>query len=84
MLINGERLNETWLPRREQGITYPGPSGTRYSLFRPYKIPTNHYFVMGDNRSISCDNRFWGPIATTAIVGKVDLSIWPLSALHWF
>ena len=84
VLINGERLDETWLPSSEQGATYPGPSGTRYSLVRPYKIPANHYFGMGDNRGISCDSRFWGPIARSEIVGKVDLSIWPLSAVHLF
>lgn len=29
------------------------------------------YFVMGDNRLMSCDSRRFGPIAREAIVGRV-------------
>lgn len=82
--INGKRLNETWLPTSVQGSTYPGPPGTTFNLAHPYKIPAKDYFVMGDNRADSCDSRFWGPISGSAIVGKVDLRVWPLSALTLF
>jgi signal peptidase I len=39
---------------------------------------------MGDNRPESCDSRYWGPVAKSAIVGKVDLRIWPLSRFALF
>jgi signal peptidase I len=84
VLINGKRLNETWLPTSMQGKTYRGPAGTPYSLERPYKIPANHYYLMGDNRQNSCDSRYWGPIPGSIIVGKVDVRIWPLSAFRFF
>ena len=29
--------------------------------------------MMGDNRAISCDSRFWGPIKGSSIVGRVVL-----------
>lgn len=84
VVINGKRLNETWLPSSVQGKTFPGPPGPIYNLAKPYVIPANQYFVMGDNRSDSCDSRYWGPIPRSLIVGKVDLRVWPIGGLHIF
>ena len=39
---------------------------------------------MGDNRTLSCDSRYWGPVKTSTIVGQVDVRIWPLTRLHLF
>jgi signal peptidase I len=77
--INGRLLPEPFLPPDVRTDNYPGPSNNAYSLHRPYRIPEGDVYVMGDNRSRSCDSRFWGPIAESSIVGKVDLRIWPLS-----
>jgi signal peptidase I len=82
--INGKRLDETWLPTSVQGKTFPGPAGKPYNLTRPYVIPANDYFVMGDNRTDSCDSRYWGPIPRSLIVGKVDLRVWPITSFHFF
>jgi signal peptidase I len=41
------------------------------NLKRSIAIPADHYFVMGDNSAASADSRFWGPVPSRAIVGKV-------------
>ena len=82
--IDGKYLPEPWLPPSEQNTTRPGPSAAPYALNHPYRIPSGDVYVMGDNRMESCDSRYWGPVAESTIVGKVDFRIWPLSRLAFF
>jgi signal peptidase I len=82
--IDGRLLAEPWLPADAQRVTTAGPSHAPYALIDPYTIPAGDVYVMGDNRTLSCDSRYWGPILESSIVGKVDLRIWPLSRLHSF
>jgi signal peptidase I len=42
-------------------------------------IPTDYYFVLGDNRNHSDDSHIWGPLPRENIIGKVWLSFWPPS-----
>jgi signal peptidase I len=39
-------------------------------------VPANSYFVMGDNRSISLDSRFWGFVPRANIIGRPLLVYW--------
>jgi signal peptidase I len=82
--VNGHRLDESWLPASEQGVTKSGPTGTPYSLEHAFRVPADDYFVMGDNRTDSCDSRFWGPINKSIIVGKVEMRVWPISSWSFF
>lgn len=77
VFVNGHELNERrWLP--------PGNPDDYTSNFGPLKVPAGDYFMMGDNRTNSCDSRDWGPLPRSYIVGKVVLRIWPFSHITFF
>jgi signal peptidase I len=48
-----------------------GP-GDECTLPREITIQPGYWFTLGDNRGASDDSRFWGPIPTSAIIGRVD------------
>ncbi len=41
-------------------------------------LKSDEFFVLGDNRRESLDSRFFGPIKSSAIVGRVWLRGWPI------
>ena len=68
--INGKVIAEPWFP-----ATPLGPPITTQ------KIPAGQYFVMGDNRTDSCDSRTWGTVPRSNIIGHVVFRIWPISRI---
>ncbi len=40
-------------------------------------VPPGDYFMMGDNRGISDDSRFWGPVPASWIIGQAIFTYWP-------
>jgi len=78
--VNGRRLAEPYLP---QDDPLGPPIASRQ---HPYRVPPGEFYMLGDNRSDSCDSRYWGPIKGSTIVGKVVLIWWRNNHpdLHWF
>jgi signal peptidase I len=72
--VNGRLLAEPYLP----GYDPLGPPIA--SSQHPYLVPPGEFYLLGDNRSDSCDSRYWGPIMGSSIIGKVVL-VW-LHASH--
>ncbi len=68
--VNGRPLQENW-PHVE-------PLGPPIGHVT---VPTNHYFMVGDNHPYSCDSRTWGTVARSHIIGKAFVRIWPLARL---
>jgi signal peptidase I len=70
LYVDGGRLREPYLPRRD-------PLGPPIaSRLHPFHVPRGEFYVMGDNRAVSCDSRFWGPIRGSSIIGRVITVLW--------
>jgi signal peptidase I len=68
--VDERRLAEPYLPADD-------PLGPPIaSRQHPYRVPAGEFYMLGDNRSDSCDSRYWGPIEGSTIVGKVVMTWW--------
>jgi signal peptidase I len=67
VFINGVPLDEPYLRPGYRG----GESGEWA------RIPNARYFVLGDNRTMSCDSRRGGFVPRNNIIGRADVIYWP-------
>jgi len=56
--IDGQRLNEPYLPKR----TYTFKCSPNNESAIRWQLKADQYFLLGDNRSKSCDSRNYGPV----------------------
>jgi signal peptidase I len=65
--VNGVALKEPYIK-----------SAPNYTM-EPFEVPSDNYFVMGDNRNNSYDSRYGWTVTRNKIVGEVWLRYWPFS-----
>jgi signal peptidase I len=70
VFINGQPMP---VPETIKKVRYLPPSRAQKNYAKislPYAVPTNGYFVVGDNTAEALDSRFWGAVPRENIVGK--------------
>jgi signal peptidase I len=67
---NFVKLKEPYLPSQNR-LADSQHFGQRWT------VPADSYFMMGDNRSQSCDSRTWGAVPSDKLIGTVFFVYWP-------
>ena len=67
VFVNGVRLREPYL----------APANRGQASGEWPRNPRGSYFVLGDNRALSCDSRRWGVVPRESIIGRADIRYWP-------
>ena len=72
--VNGKELEEPYVENKTLG---------QCNLSFPYNVPTNSFFVLGDNRDIAMDSRLAeiGVVTEDRLIGKVVFSIHPFGSI---
>lgn len=71
VMVDGEPLSEPWLG-----------DDVKTLINAPIKVQPGHILVLGDNRELSEDGRFFGTIPTELVEGRAVATVWPLSRLR--
>lgn len=81
LFVNGSERVEPFVEHSDAVIypkldTLPEPYRSR-DQFGPYRVPTDAFFVLGDNRDSSSDSRFWGAVPRASVIGRVIGAVSP-------
>ncbi|GAA0328921.1 signal peptidase I [Oceanobacillus sp. FSL W7-1293] len=83
LYVNGEYIPEDFL-QEEKEKTEATPLTEDFTLLQvtgEQTVPEGELFVLGDNRRDSLDSRSIGFVSVEEIVGKVDVTYWPITQL---
>jgi signal peptidase I len=55
----------------------PCPDPAVCTFSQTITVPKGDYYMMGDNRGLSDDSRYWGPVPQSWIIGTALFTYWP-------
>lgn len=59
----------------------PCPDTEACTYSKTITVPNGEYYMMGDNRDISDDSRYWGPVPQSWIIGEAFATYWPINRI---
>lgn len=78
--VEGIALDEPYVTHTDERVWPDDPklpeSYRRRDQSRPFTVPPDSYFALGDNRDNSYDSRFWGPVPAGNLKGRALLVYW--------
>ena len=76
--VNNEKIDESaYIMEGASSAPYEGMNPVSF----PYRVPEEHYFLMGDNREESKDCRYIGAVSRDNIYGKAWVKIFPFDEI---
>ncbi|WP_338079442.1 signal peptidase I [Aquibacillus halophilus] len=82
LYINGVVYEEPYLDKQRSDLPSNQSLTEDFNLKQltgEQHVPDGYLFVLGDNRLISKDSRYFGFISEESVIGDVKIRIWPLN-----
>ena len=81
LYVNGKYAPQTFISHKQRttgttSLNLPEAQGVRIGTGKSFKVPAGKYFVLGDNRAISNDSRYYGFVPRGKIDGVVKVPFW--------